>query len=324
MSCVIIAVARPSTIGSKTQIDVKSNVSSNIKIILEYLIENEYPSVLTKKNLMNPTEATFKAIFKFIIRDFYPDFECTRLANDVIFLLNALDYPYPLKESHFTPIGSPHSWPHLLEALAFTCNLSRMMAYENENVSQLYTLSAKDEEEVEEELNHQVLAASCYRDYQNESGDHDAYVQRYLEELDTEGKLKVLEREKNRTTEEMEIVKENNNRFSETEAGFKIKFDNLKAENIELEKDKTMFIQCIEDKGKEGESAQEECEEKESKLGELKESAICTENEINRIEEIIAEQPPQHEVQTKKQCLNDLVDKVGSIFSVAVGNGLSK
>ena len=293
---------------------MKSNASNNIKEILEYLIENDYPSVLTKKNLMNPTEATFKAIFKFIIKDFYPDFECPRLANDIINLMNAFEYPYLLKESHFTPIGSPHSWPHLLEVLAFLCNIARVMEFEKENVSQIITINARDEDKAEEELNHQVAMAKCYREYQTLCGDPNTFIEKYLQELDVEGTVALLEKSNKRVMDELIVIEETNRKFPDIKAEFNAKLNKLKTENNELEEDKNCLIACIEEMKVDYGNLVQECEEKGCILDQLKEEAILHQNEVGRLEEVIGEQPPQHEVQVKKQYFIDLTAKVSLII----------
>ena len=154
---------------------------------------------------MNANEATFKAIFKFIIKDFCPGFECHRLGDDIINLMNSLEYPYLLKKSHFTPIGCLHSWPKLLEVLAFLCNFASVMHYENENNSHLIN---EDQDKAEEELN------KCYREYQTLSGDPKTFVdpktfiEKYLQELGVEGTVASLEKDKKRVMDEVIVIEE--------------------------------------------------------------------------------------------------------------------
>ena len=38
-----------------------------------------------------------------------------------------------MKESHFKPVGSPHNWPFVLEALVWLTKFATMSEYESEN-----------------------------------------------------------------------------------------------------------------------------------------------------------------------------------------------
>ena len=303
--------ARQSTIGSNL-VDAKGNVKKNVKTILEFLIEKEYPSKLTRKNLMNPTEATFKEVLRFVIRDWYPDFECTRLSSDVMELMSDFSYPYPLKESYFKPVGSPISWPFLLEALAFLCNLMKMMDYEAANVSQLYTINNKDEEEAEEELRHQIISAKYYREFQtSDNAANEDLKEKYLQELDIEGTKERLSAEIDTLNKEHETLDAENKKFPGIRAEFEAQISKVDDEIAIQIVDEEAVSQAIKLKQKEAENLQTEFTEMGVKLEEMKDYILNQHEEIKKLESIIKDQPPQHEVQKLKRHYHDLLDKVG-------------
>ena len=292
--------------------DAKGNVKKNVKTILEFLIEKEYPSKLTRKNLMNPTEATFKEVLRFVIRDWYPDFECTRLSSDVMELMNDFSYPYPLKESYFKPVGSPISWPFLLEALAFLCNLMKMMDYEAANVSQLYTINNKDEEEAEEELRHQIISAKYYREFQtSDNAANEDLKEKYLQELDIEGTKERLSAEIDTLNKEHETLDAENKKFPGIKAEFEAQISKVNDEIAIQIQDEEAVSQCMKQKQKEAENLQTEFTEMGVTLEEMKDYILNQHEEIKRLEGIIKDQPPQHEVQKLKRHYHDLLDKVG-------------
>ena len=308
--------SRQSTVGSNfVKVDAKGHVKKNVIDILDFLVEREYPSVLTKKNLMNPTETTFKEVLRFILRDWYPDFECTRLSSDVMGLMNDFSYPYQLKESYFKPVGSPLSWPFLLEALSFLCNTIRMMDYESANVSQLYTINCKDEEEAEEELRHQIISAKYYREFQTcESASNEDYKQKYLRELDIEGTVERLTAENDRLNKEHEAIELENSKFPEIKARFEAQIAKINEDILETQQDEESFSESIKERQKEAERLQAEYEEKGIQLEELREYISNQQNEIKRLETVISDQPPQHEVQRLMRHYHDLLDNVSSIY----------
>ena len=292
--------------------DAKGNVKKNVKTILEFLIEKEYPSKLTRKNLMNPTEATFKEVLRFVIRDWYPDFECTRLSSDVMELMNDFSYPYPLKESYFKPVGSPISWPFLLEALAFLCNLMKMIDYEAANVSQLYTINNKDEEEAEEELRHQIISAKYYREFQtSDNAANEDLKEKYLQELDIEGTKERLSAEIDTLNKEHETLDAENKKFPGIKAEFEAQISKVNDEIAIQIQDEEAVSQCMKQKQKEAENLQTEFTEMGVTLEEMKDYILNQHEEIKRLEGIIKDQPPQHEVQKLKRHYHDLLDKVG-------------
>lgn len=292
--------------------DAKGNVKKNVKTILEFLIEKEYPSKLTRKNLMNPTEATFKEVLRFVIRDWYPDFECTRLSSDVMELMSDFSYPYPLKESYFKPVGSPISWPFLLEALAFLCNLMKMMDYEAANVSQLYTINNKDEEEAEEELRHQIISAKYYREFQtSDNAANEDLKEKYLQELDIEGTKERLSAEIDTLNKEHETLDAENKKFPGIRAEFEAQISKVDDEIAIQIVDEEAVSQAIKQKQKEAENLQTEFTEMGVKLEEMKDYILNQHEEIKKLESIIKDQPPQHEVQKLKRHYHDLLDKVG-------------
>ena len=261
---------------------------------------------------MNPTEATFKEVLRFIILDWYPGFEITRLSSDVMGLMNDLSYPYQLKESYFKPVGSPISWPYLLEALAFLVNIIQMTDYEAAHISQVYTINCKEEEEAEEELRHQIISAKHYRDFQTGDTANVDSKEKYLQELDIEGTVRRLTEENDRLNKEHEAIEVENKAFPEIKTGFEAKIDKINAEIIEQDEDEEAFSQLIKDKQQEAESFQTQFEEQGIQLDELREDMKNQQYEIERLENLIADQPPQHEVQRLKRHYHDLLDKVST------------
>lgn len=260
---------------------------------------------------MSPTEATFKEVLRFIIKDHYPEFECSRLSIDVMTLMNDFSYPYQLKESYFKPVGSPMSWPFLLEALNFLCELMRMMDYEAANISKLYTINCKDEEEAEEELRHQVICAKLYREFQAAGDTNNVdWNQKYMEELDIEGTVEQLTAEIEQLDKEHEALQKENMEFPQIKAQFEAQIEKIDADIAEEDQDKQAFTNAIKDKKVEAERMNAYFEEQGIQLGELKENLMNQENEIKQLEKVIADQPPQHEVQMLKRLYHDQLDKV--------------
>ena len=105
-------------------------------------------------------------------------------------------------------------------------------------------------------------------------------------------------------------MKEENQKFPETEAAFKDQIDKINNEILELEQDENEFSKVIKAKVEESTQLQAQLEEKTAQLDVLMDETRTQNNEIKRLEELIADQPPQHEVQRIKRHYHDLVDKV--------------
>ncbi|CAI5442018.1 unnamed protein product [Caenorhabditis angaria] len=103
--------------------DVKALAPVNTSKIYKFLLEQEKDNAPPEKQIRNPAgRQDFSLIFELIYQHLSPDFEIdkhARIEDEVIPILKGLGYPHPLKNSYFQPIGSPHNYPHLLEALAW-------------------------------------------------------------------------------------------------------------------------------------------------------------------------------------------------------------
>lgn len=306
----ISAYGRPSIAIGGAKVDAKANSKKNVKRILDFLVEHEYPNILTRKNLMNPTEATFKDVLKFIVKDWYPDFECNRLCTDVSSLLQDLSYPYPIKESYFKPVGSPLSWPFLLEALSYLCNMFSFMDYESSHVSRLYTMNCDEDDDADEELHHQVNSSKLYRRFQYEGTSVDLFKDEYLKALDIDSTVERLQGDHQRFLSQHAVLQDKNKEFPGLKAEFENQISSINTEIAEIETDRAEFARVKEEKRHEIDGLKEQFSQKCEQLDVLTDEASNLESEIVNLESVIATQPPQHEVQKIKAHYYDLVDKV--------------
>lgn len=300
--------------GTVAKVDVKANLNSNIKYMLSFLSDNQYPQTLSKKNLVNPTEATFKEVFKFIIQTMSPSFDMKRIGTAVPEYLLALGYPYNLKESYFKPVGSPHSWPHVLESLVWLSKFVQQSEYEGEHVSTLLTMACQDIGKAQDdELWHLAESQKLYKKF-NQS-------LLSMEEVEEEYKH-------NRNSQERCAVKQR--RIDELRS----KIDAQKAKKDGHEESRKTTVKSIEEKRQGLETCKQDLKnfeelknQKDQEKDQIRNAAKCHKNNTDDLleslehhrlqqadlESIISKQPPQLEVQKKKQKMKLLKEQRGAL-----------
>ncbi|XP_071960436.1 kinetochore protein NDC80 homolog [Antedon mediterranea] len=102
----------------------KSFMHREIKDIVEFLVDNRYPTPVTTKSLVTPTTKDFLRIFEFIYAFLEPKFVIpTKHEEELPKILKTIGYPFTISKSSLYTIGSPHTWPHLLAALHWLMEL---------------------------------------------------------------------------------------------------------------------------------------------------------------------------------------------------------
>ncbi|KTW28867.1 hypothetical protein T552_01496 [Pneumocystis carinii B80] len=91
-----------------------------IHSIISYLTSSGFPQALTQKNLQQPTQKDFIAIFKWLYNRVDPNYQFVKKMDDeVIICIKNLKYPFAdqISRSQLMAVGSPHSWPSMLSML---------------------------------------------------------------------------------------------------------------------------------------------------------------------------------------------------------------
>jgi len=115
-----------------------------------------------------------------------------RIGTAVPDYLIALGYPYTLKEAHFKPVGSPHSWPYVLESLVWLTKFASQAEYEGQNVSTLLTMACEDKgQEDDNELWHITESARLYKKFNAGTSSMEELLQEYKMKRNSEKRCKV-------------------------------------------------------------------------------------------------------------------------------------
>ena len=245
----------------------------------------------------------------FIIKNVYPDFECKNLSQNVMQIMGSLNYPYNIKESHFKPVGSPHSWPHLLQLLSWLCDMMKFFDYELNNMSQLLTLDCKDEE-ADNELNHILMRRELYVEHDKGSSTLEEINENYTNHLNLKKRIKSLQSEEQLFQQKIEEFKEKNLTHGEFEENFLTKNEAARQKINELIQDRSHFDALID-------KLQESIDSLQNDHNDKIEKSSCLENEIDELVAVnkkltasVGEQPPSAEVMKVKQYLNNLKEEV--------------
>jgi kinetochore protein NDC80 len=94
---------------------------SAVKKLIAFLLDKNYGKIYTPKQLQNPSTKEFLHIFNFLVTmiDPYLEVNGMTIVEDVPKTLKLLGYPFTVSKNHMLNVGSPHSWPILLGALAW-------------------------------------------------------------------------------------------------------------------------------------------------------------------------------------------------------------
>lgn len=92
-----------------------------IRRLLSFLVERGYEHPISHKSLARPSGKDFNNIVIFMIRIVDPNFQdgSLRLEDEIVMILKAMGYPFPVSKTALVAAGSPHTWPSLLAALTW-------------------------------------------------------------------------------------------------------------------------------------------------------------------------------------------------------------
>ena len=244
-----------------------------------------------------------------------PNLDCLNIQKDIIDFVTDLGYPYVLKATHFKPVGSPHSWPHLLEMLAWLCGFISNIKYEYSHMSQMWTLTMT-EEQADQELKHRAVVAKYYKESQEMGGDVDfeELKQKYLREMNTDKVIASLKSEMNRLENKLVVKREENAKFPETETAISSQIEETTTQIAQHKEDKEVTGQMLTAQQEKVASLREFLATKEDEKVTLETEARRQEVEIASLEKVIMAQPPQTEVQKVKQLYKSLTDKVRGVL----------
>lgn len=100
------------------------------KKILDFLRENRYGNTsLTSKNFPLTSKefvCVFNFLYHFLDAQFVNRLPSTKFEEEALRVLKGLNYPGNLTKSSFVTMGSLHSWPTVLGALSYLCNLAKI------------------------------------------------------------------------------------------------------------------------------------------------------------------------------------------------------
>ncbi|EDV27669.1 uncharacterized protein TRIADDRAFT_53609 [Trichoplax adhaerens] len=98
-----------------------------IKKLMEFLIENSYPHQVSTKNLMSPSSNDFIRVFQFIYQFIIPNVAIgKKYEEEVPNIFRSLGYPVTISKSFMFSVGTPHTWPILLQALTWLTEIVQL------------------------------------------------------------------------------------------------------------------------------------------------------------------------------------------------------
>lgn len=104
----------------------KSFQGQCIRNLIGYLSTHGYDQPLTPKMLASPIKQDVTNIYHFLMRQVDPNLNpktLGKLEDDVPALYKRLRYPFQMSKSALFAVGSPHTWPSVLAALAWLTEL---------------------------------------------------------------------------------------------------------------------------------------------------------------------------------------------------------
>ncbi|XP_031567459.1 kinetochore protein NDC80 homolog [Actinia tenebrosa] len=102
----------------------------NIKYLMEFLTESNYPNPISERILSAPPMKEFKRIFMFIYKYINPNVKDNSAIDkkpeeEIPRIFKMIGYPFTISKSSMFSVGSPHTWPNLLGALCWLIELTR-------------------------------------------------------------------------------------------------------------------------------------------------------------------------------------------------------
>lgn len=95
-----------------------------IRNIIAYASTHSYPYALSPKVLTSPTGKDFAQLAFWLFQRFDPTLKAFgKVEDEVPLFFKRLNYPFQLSKSALFAVGSPHSWPSVLAALAWLVEL---------------------------------------------------------------------------------------------------------------------------------------------------------------------------------------------------------
>ena len=95
-----------------------------VRLIITYLSTHGYPAAVAPKTLASPTAKDFTMIVQFLFQQFDPNMKAFgKIEDEVPLFFKRLNYPFQISKSALFAVGSPHSWPAVLAALAWLVEL---------------------------------------------------------------------------------------------------------------------------------------------------------------------------------------------------------
>jgi kinetochore protein NDC80 len=95
-----------------------------IRNIIAYASTHSYPYALSPKVLTSPTGKDFAQLAFWLFQRFDPTLKAFgKVEDEVPLFFKRLSYPFQLSKSALFAVGSPHSWPSVLAALAWLVEL---------------------------------------------------------------------------------------------------------------------------------------------------------------------------------------------------------
>lgn len=110
-------------------INSRAFINSNIRHLVDYLINHNYPYAISPKILTRPSTKDFNLIVQFLFKEIDPHIKMSeeKWADEVIAIFKQLRYPYPVSKTNIVAAGSPTAWPALLAAIMW---LIELLAYD--------------------------------------------------------------------------------------------------------------------------------------------------------------------------------------------------
>jgi len=95
-----------------------------IKMLIEFLGARGYDMPISPKILTRPTGRDFFNISEFLMKCIDPRFQFKgKIEDELPRCFKALKYPFAISKTALQAVGTPHTWPPLLGALAWVVEL---------------------------------------------------------------------------------------------------------------------------------------------------------------------------------------------------------
>ncbi|GFR50162.1 hypothetical protein Agub_g12327 [Astrephomene gubernaculifera] len=126
--------------------DFQSNCA---RTVIEYLASHGFKTEVAQKTLLSPTGKDFFTIVGFLFQQIDPTFRLQgKVEDEVPQMFKRLNYPFPISKSALFAVGSPHSWPAVLAALAWLVELLNYTEKAQEGTNAAFDADNKMEEDL--------------------------------------------------------------------------------------------------------------------------------------------------------------------------------